>query len=117
MDLIPAFELGVWNAWLLMIWFVLPPILLNLTRKGRASFKRLTGSVPVKYEKLMNLTSTTVAVVGVFYSIFLPLKLGTIWLYIGLGVFIIGLIIISRYQSTHKEYLAGERAPYAKFEK
>lgn len=31
--------------------------------------------------------------------------------------FIIGFIIIRKYVSVHKEYLAGERAPYKKFEK
>ncbi len=33
--------------------------------------------------------------IAIIYSIFLPLQLGTIWFYIGLGVFLFGLIILT----------------------
>ena len=57
MSLIPIFEIGLWNAWIFMIGFLLPPILFS---KGEATSKRWTVSVPIKHEKLLNVISTAI---------------------------------------------------------
>lgn len=79
MSLIPAFELGVWNAWIFIIGFLLPLVISILCDKGKATSKRWAVSVPIKHEKLLNVISTVILVAGVIYSIFLPLQLGKIW--------------------------------------
>ena len=49
MSLIPAFEIGVWNAWILMLAFLfihlVPLALLNLIHKG--AFKRSAAAVSI----------------------------------------------------------------------
>ena len=93
MSLIPAFELGFWNAWIFMIGFLLPPIISILCSKGKATSKRWAVSVPIKHEKLLNIISTVTLVAGFIYSIFLPLQLGKVWFFMGLVIFLIALVI------------------------
>ena len=93
MSLTPAFEIGIMNAWIFMIWLILLPILSNFTIKEKGISKKLRTSVPMKYEKTLNIISTSAVIIGFIYSFFLPLQLNTIWFYIGLIVLLSGLII------------------------
>ena len=113
MSLIPAFEIGIWNAWIFMIGFLLPPILSTYCSKGKATSKRWNVSVPIRHEKLLNVISTVIMLAGVIYSIFLPLQIGKVWFFIALVIFLIALVIslsgtfISRTTSTDKPFTKG----------
>lgn len=94
MSLIPVFELGLWNAWI----FILPMLLLTIIG-NRLIKKRKMASLSEylsdfsKKEKIL-LTLLMIPILGsYFYSIFLPLKPGTIWFYIGLVIYMGGLTI------------------------
>ena len=93
MSWIPAFELGLWNAWIFMIWLIALPILSSFTIKEKGVSKKLRTSVPMKYEKMLNVISMAAVIFGFIYSIFLPLKFYTIWFYIGLLILLFGLIL------------------------
>jgi protein-S-isoprenylcysteine O-methyltransferase Ste14 len=92
-SLIPEFKLGLWNAWIFMIWYYLPLIIFSLEGKGKTSLSKLMVSVPIRHEKLVNVISTAIVVAGFIYSIFLPLQLGTEWFFTGSVIFLIGLVI------------------------
>ena len=92
MSWIPDFELGIWNAWIFMIWQIIIPILLTFIVKEKTVLKRLSASVPMKFEKTSNILSMVVLIVAFIYSIFLPLQLNTLWFYIGLLIFLFGFI-------------------------
>ena len=97
MSLIPAFEIGVWNAWILQAIFFLvlsiPDFLMSKEAKERT--KRATESMPLtKTEKVLALsTHVFIMPVAAIYSIFLPLKIGTVWLYVGLPIFALALVM------------------------
>ena len=95
MLLIPAFEIGLWNAWI----FIVPLIVYWLVGIKFLFFKRIPESPPLKRRKDKILSQILVVTMfgSYFYSIFVPFKLGTIWFYIGLLVYLAGsfLIIIS----------------------
>jgi protein-S-isoprenylcysteine O-methyltransferase Ste14 len=93
MSFIPIFELGIWNAWIFMVGFLIPPVLSILYGKGNEASKRWAVSVPIKGEKILNVISTVIFVIGFIYSIFLPLQLGKVWFFIGLVIFLIALVI------------------------
>lgn len=93
MSLIPAFEIGIWNAWIFMIWLIISPFLSSIIIKDKGVSKRLRISAPMKYEKTFNVISMTALIVGFIYSIFLPIKFNTIWFLIGILIFLFGLII------------------------
>jgi len=58
-------------------------------------YRKLGGDVPYqKEEKRANLIYLGVLFVLLAYSIFLPLKLGTIWFYAGLSIYLLGLVML-----------------------
>lgn len=97
MSLVPAFEIGVWNAWILQVLFFssmfIPDFFLD--KEARQRIKRMNKFVPFeKTEKILALSTHAVIMPAVFiYSIFLPLKVGTAWFFAGLPVFFIALVI------------------------
>ena len=90
MSLIPEFKIGIWNAWIFMIWTIVIPIMSSFIIKERGVLKILRTSVPMKYEKTFNILSMGAVIFGFLYSIFLPFKFNTIWFYIGFVIFLFG---------------------------
>lgn len=90
MSLIPAFEAGLWNAWIFMLYLFLPMLVLMLMRKGAT--KRGKPVPPSEIEKKVTPFIWIVWFLALIYSIFLPLELGTIWFYIGLPISLVGVI-------------------------
>ena len=95
MSLIPAFEIGVWNAWIFMSIFILQMVAVILL--GKRVWER--GSLPSDFkrnriEAKVSIVGNTIWFLATVYSIFLPFQLGTIWFYVGLLIFLVGLIIL-----------------------
>jgi protein-S-isoprenylcysteine O-methyltransferase Ste14 len=91
MSLIPAFELGVWNAWIFTVYQLLAiPVLFRIAGK-RGSTHDEELDLPTTRRLIAGFTKMLVFLV-LIYSIFLPLKLGTMWFYIGLPVTLLGLV-------------------------
>ena len=93
MSLIPDFELGLWNAWIFIIpfmifWFVGIKFLFSKRVPENTSFTR-------KKDKIITNILMVTMFGSFFYSIFVPIKLGTIWFYFGLLVYLIGIILIT----------------------
>ena len=85
MSLIPAFELGLWNAWV----FILPIIIVSVFGSrifGKREHEE-DSSVTEKAKTAGNLYFP-VMLLSYAYSIFLPLKLDTIWFAVGLLIYL-----------------------------
>ncbi len=96
MTLIPAFEIGAWNAWILMVLFFItlsaPSFFMNQEAKERT--KKAESNPFGKAEKTLFLaTHAVIMPLTLIYSVFLPLKTGTAWLYAGLPVFVLCLVM------------------------
>ena len=93
MSLIPDFEIGVWNAWIFIIpfliyWFVGIKFLFSKRMPEGSSLTRKKDRI------ITNILMVTMF--GSFiYSIFVPLKLETIWFYIGLIIYLLGIVFIT----------------------
>jgi protein-S-isoprenylcysteine O-methyltransferase Ste14 len=90
-SLIPAIKLGLWNAWI----FVLPLIITSMFG-ARILGKRKSeedSSIPKKAKALSNLYFLIV-VLSYTYSVFLPLRLNTIWFIIGLLIYIVSMLFL-----------------------
>ena len=89
MSLIPAFKLGLWNAWIL----TLPLIVLSIF-VAKILFKRESGESPdlTNKEKVVFTAHHIIFLASIVYSIFLPLKLGTLWFYGGLLIYVSGML-------------------------
>ena len=92
MSLVPDFELGLWNAWI----FMLPVIAITffgprvLGERGCEEDLGLTQ----KEKRISNL-GNILPFTLIAYSIFLPIKLGTVWFFVGCLVYLLGAIIMT----------------------
>jgi protein-S-isoprenylcysteine O-methyltransferase Ste14 len=96
MSWLPAFEIGLWNAWILMLYVPLHPFIMIVVDKavGTGGIFKKMGDVPYeKGEKRAYVIYMVVLLVLLAYSVFLPLKLGTLWFYAGLTTYLVGLVI------------------------
>jgi protein-S-isoprenylcysteine O-methyltransferase Ste14 len=91
MSIIPAFELGLWNAWILVI-----PILILSFSDMRVTAARESGESGdfqlTRKENRLTYAVFLLMVVSWVYAVFLPLQLGTTWLYSGLIIYLFGIV-------------------------
>ena len=98
MTFIPAFKIGIWNAWILWVLQFLSMITPNffMSEEAKIRTKRAPQFVPLdkKREKILALsTHVLIMPFSIIYSIFLPLQIGTAWFYTGLVIFILALVM------------------------
>ena len=97
MSLVPAFKIGVWNAWILTLYPLLHPFVMMLIDKAMGSgdiFQKMENFAHNKVDKMNFIFTNLILFYGLFmYSIFLPLKLGTAWFYTGLAFRLVGIIV------------------------
>ena len=94
MTLVPAFELGLWNAWILII-----PIIVISFSDMRVTASRESGKagdfqLTRKEKRIINAVFLPMVISWV-YAVFLPLQRATVWLYSGLIVCLFGMVFTS----------------------
>jgi protein-S-isoprenylcysteine O-methyltransferase Ste14 len=93
MSIIPAFELGLWNAWILVI----PILILSFSDMGVTAARESGGTVePADFQLTKKENRLTYAVflpmlISWVYAVFLPLQLDTTWLITGLIIYLLGI--------------------------
>jgi len=98
MSLIPSFDIGVWNAWILMLAVLLstlPPLVMAGFARGDLKERLLeipTNPTFSETENKVKYLSNILIILLLIYSVFLPLQLGTGWFYAGLAILVIGFI-------------------------
>ena len=97
MSLLPAFEIGLWNAWIFMVFLFAASFLPFYIDKEKTE-KRIEGEPSWNEQKksakvTFVITHLIIMPFTLIYSIFLPLKLGTWWFYAGLPIFLLALVI------------------------
>ncbi len=93
MSIVPAYEIGIWNAWIFTIWLLVPFFLvpLNIIPKSREEGSDFTAEFN-KMQKNALLSLHIIYLLLIIYSIFVPLKLDSSWFYAGLPIYLLGLI-------------------------
>jgi len=98
MSIMPAFEIGVWNAWILCIALYAAGFL-PLAMNNEITEKRMEGEPKISDQKpvitIVNaITHVIIMPITLLYSIFLPLQLGAWWFYAGLLIYLLGLFFV-----------------------
>jgi protein-S-isoprenylcysteine O-methyltransferase Ste14 len=98
MSFIPAFEIGLWNAWIFMVLFHAAttglPLLIDKEKMEKRVEGEPTWSELSKTTKIVFVITHFMIMPFTFvYSIFLPLKLGTLWFYAGLPIYLLALVM------------------------
>jgi len=90
MALMPAFEIGVWNAWI----FIVPMLIISFfdmkVTAARESGQSGDFQLTRKEKGIINAVLLSM-VVSFIYAVFLPLRLGATWLYSGLVIYLFGM--------------------------
>ncbi len=95
MSLLPDFGIGVWNVWLFMIIYPLQWLAVVVFPKGigeRAS--HAPEIIRDRRDKIMAILTQGLWVGATLYSIFVPLRTGEPWLWVGLALFAAGLVVL-----------------------
>jgi protein-S-isoprenylcysteine O-methyltransferase Ste14 len=106
MSMVPTFVLGFWNAWILviplLIIFFLTMKVTSIRESGQSGDFQLTE----KEKRIINAIFLPM-IVSFVYSVFLPLQLGTMWLYSGLLVYLFGfgflIVAVSNFATSPKD--------------
>jgi protein-S-isoprenylcysteine O-methyltransferase Ste14 len=94
MSLVPTFEIGVWNAWIFVLYSLVLVFLLPVVNKSAGEKDKITISSVFNRKEMTILYSYHIIVfLLLIYSVFLPLRLGTVWFYTGLPIALLGLAI------------------------
>ena len=89
MSAIPVFEIGVWNAWIFMVINFLPmPIIMRVHKGVLEESLKSYGEA----NKAVYYIEWALWALAFVYSIFLPLRLGTMWFYVGLPIALVGVV-------------------------
>jgi protein-S-isoprenylcysteine O-methyltransferase Ste14 len=112
MSLVPAFEIGIWNAWMLSI-ALYAAAFIPLSMNNEKAEKRMdgepTGSELKKVTRIANvITHIIIMPFTLIYSIFLPLQLGTWWFYFGLLIYVLGLVMVLMFSISFSSAPLGE---------
>jgi protein-S-isoprenylcysteine O-methyltransferase Ste14 len=94
LSLIPAFQLGLWNAWIVVI----PIIAISFSDMGATASREKGKEGDFKMTKRENRIANAVFLPMILswgYAVFLPLPLDAVWLYTGLTICLFGMIFTS----------------------
>ena len=94
MQIIPEFEFGLWNAWILMSWLLVQNVLIRFVSKNL--YQKLGEPPEMKPSRSMiisNYISMSLWILSTVYSIFLPLQLGTTLFLVGIAVFLFSIVL------------------------
>jgi protein-S-isoprenylcysteine O-methyltransferase Ste14 len=94
LSLIPAFELGLWNAWILIIPIIVISFSDTRVTASRESGKAGDFQLTRKEKRIINAVFLPMVISWV-YAVFLPLQRATVWLYSGLIVCLFGMVFTS----------------------
>jgi protein-S-isoprenylcysteine O-methyltransferase Ste14 len=96
MSFVPEFELGLWNAWVFMgpFFVVTLLILFFMVKKGApgSPSRAVQRACKSRSTMFVAVLSKFIYFPAVLYSVFLPLKLGSVWFYVGFPVMLLGLV-------------------------
>jgi len=91
LSLIPAFEIGLWNAWILTI----PILIISFSDMGATASRESGKEGDFKLTKKENTTANAIflpMMICWVYTVFLPLQLDSMWLYSGFIIFLFGVV-------------------------
>ena len=92
-----VFEIGIWNAWIFMVVFIIQMmIMMGVGNQNWEKSQIPTQAKRNKFEKHVGRIANVFWFIAMVYSIFLTLKIDTIWFYIGLMMILIGHILFLR---------------------
>jgi protein-S-isoprenylcysteine O-methyltransferase Ste14 len=101
MPVVPALKVGIWNAWIFIVILLaaafVPPAI-GSERVEKRMEGEPTGGEQTEVTKIANLiTHVIIMPFTLIFGIFVPIKVGAWWLYLGLPIYLLGLVMVLMY--------------------
>lgn len=93
MSLIPELKIGLWNAWIFILFYILISFILPLSINKKTAKKILTMFSMDTIEKKIFYPLNLAYYLSFLYTVFIPLKLNTVWFYIGVPICLLGILV------------------------
>jgi protein-S-isoprenylcysteine O-methyltransferase Ste14 len=93
MSLLPTFQIGVLNAWLFIVPYLLVTYGLSFIVVDRKAALFIWPEYTDTEKKVMPI-SMSILFLLIIYSIFLPLKIFSMWFYVGLVIYLLGMLFV-----------------------
>jgi len=91
----PAFEAGFFNGWLFMIVYPLQWLaVLILPKRIAKRTSHPSGIIRTWKDRIMAILTQGLWIGATVYSVFVPLRIGTPWFWVGLVSFLLGLAVL-----------------------
>jgi protein-S-isoprenylcysteine O-methyltransferase Ste14 len=96
MSAVPAFDIGVWNAWIFLVPYIFTNFVLTFLLAAFKKRKSTFWAFPpyTRLEKIYLLFFYIIMFGLWVYSVFLPLAIDSVWFYAGLAVYLLGFAIL-----------------------
>jgi protein-S-isoprenylcysteine O-methyltransferase Ste14 len=95
MSWIPAFDIGLWNAWWFMMIYPLQWLaVIILPKRIGERTSHAPEIIQTRQDKIMAFLTQGFWIGATLYSIFVPFQTGTAWLWTGLALFTAGLAVL-----------------------
>jgi protein-S-isoprenylcysteine O-methyltransferase Ste14 len=112
MSWLPALEIGFWNAWIFMVLYLaasMVPFYIDKEKTEKRSEGEPTGDELEKTTRIVHvITHIVLMPFTIIYSIFLPLKLGTLWFLAGLPFCLLALVLLLGFSASWSTAPLGE---------
>ena len=112
MSIVPAFEIGLWNAWMFIVLLLAAafvPLAISSEKSDKRTEGEPTGSEQQRVTKMANLiTHMIIMPLTLIYGILVPIKLGTWWFYSGLLIYLLGLAMVLMFSISFATAPVGE---------
>jgi len=95
LSFIPAFELGLWNAWIFKLLGIFV-VAVTGSMSNKEAMEKFGQKLTVPHTKIEEISERLISLLSppfILYSFFLPLKLGTSWFYAGLPICLLALVM------------------------
>jgi protein-S-isoprenylcysteine O-methyltransferase Ste14 len=96
MSVMPPFEIGICNAWIfiaLLFFTYIPGQMINKEALNKVNEGWASEQWTRTNRLLANMTHMVIIPLTIIYSVFLPIKMGTVWFYVGLPFCLLGLVM------------------------
>lgn len=101
MSIAPALEVGIWNAWILIVLLLaaafVPPAIASERVEKRMEGEPAGSEQPRVAKRANLITHAVIMPFTLIFGIFVPIKVGTWWFYAGLLVYLLGLAMVLMY--------------------
>lgn len=98
MSIMPIFDIGIWNAWIFVI-ILYAAAFVPLAMNSKKVEKRMEGDPTGDEQKIVTkianlITHLIIMPLTLILGIFVPIEFGTWWLFAGLIIYLLGLVIV-----------------------